>query len=199
MAAPPLAARIIPIANRLDVGYQSVLVFHAFAALAIFEKTVQPPGGDGGAPIMTTTMLNLAYETKAPQRLRGYSDGVVVAAYDPKVVAVLDELINLPTSITFGWPDGTAAAFWAYLQKYEFSALEKDKQPDVTLTVTVTNWDPVNCVEAGPVHYNGTGSCGPYTVPSNLGNFITYNATVAAGGGSAPATPAFPTTPWNNP
>lgn len=169
MAAPPIARRVIPLAVRLDVGYQAVVVFRSLPNLAIFEKTNQPPGGDGGDPIETTTQLNLAFETKSPQRLKGYGDATIVAAYDPHVFATLDGIINLPDSVTFGWPDGSAAAYWAYLRKYEFSAMEKGAQPEMTLTIVVTNWDPTNCVEAGPTYFNGTGSCGPYIDPLEYG------------------------------
>lgn len=163
MAAPVLAVRAIPLAIRLDCGYQSLVVFKSKENLAIFEKTVQPPGFDGGDAIKTTTMLNSDWETKAPQRLAGHDDAVVVAAYDPHVMSVLNNvLINVPDSITWAYPEGSAEVYWAYLQKVAKSPLQKDQQPEMTLTIVVTNWDPVNCVEAGPVFVSGTGSCGPF-------------------------------------
>ncbi len=106
-------------------------------------------------------MLNLAYETKAPQRLIGFDDGVVVAAYDPHVFNTLETLVNLPDSITFAYPEGSAECYWGYLQHVSKTPLQKDQQPEMTLTIVITNWDPINCVEAGPVFVAGTGSCGP--------------------------------------
>lgn len=169
MAAPVATVRALPLAVRLDCGYQSVICFRSLPGLAIFEKTVQPPGFDGGDAIKTTTMLNEFYESKAPQRLVGHDDGVVVAAYDPHVMSALENLINVPDSITWGYPDGSGEVYWAYLQKVAKSALVKDQQPEMTLTIVVTNWDPVNCVEHGPIFIQGTGSCGPYTPPIEWG------------------------------
>lgn len=162
MAAPVLAVRAIPLAIRLDSGYQSLVVFRAIENLAIFEKTVQPPSPNGGDAIMTTTMLNQFSETKAPQRLVGDDDAIVVAAYDPAVMSTLRQMTNVPDSITFAYPDGSAEVYWGYLQKVAKSPLQKDQQPEMTLTIVITNWDPINCVEAGPVFVNGTGSCGYY-------------------------------------
>ena len=168
MAAPVLAARAIPLAVRLDSGYQSLVVFRGYENLPIFEKTVQPPSPNGGDPINTTTMLNQFNETKAPQRLVGDDDSIVVAAYDPAVLATLRSIINVPDSISWIYPDGSAEVYWGYLQKAAKSPLQKDQQPEMTLTIVITNWDPVNCVEAGPVFVNGTGSCGYFI--DTLGN-----------------------------
>ncbi len=161
MAAPTLSARAIPLAIRLDCGYQSVVCWKSHTSLAIFEKTVQVPSPDIGDAIKTTTMLNEYYETKAPQRLVGHDDGVVVAAYDPHVMATIEALTGFVDAITWGYPDGSAEVYWAYLSKAAKSPLQKDQQPEMTLTIVVTNFDPVNCVEAGPVFVQGTGSCGP--------------------------------------
>lgn len=162
MAAPTVASRILPTAIRLDDGYQALIVFASIPDLPIFEKTVQPGAFEGGDPIMTSTMLNSVWETKAPQRLKSIDDIIVVAAYDPGEIDELNSLINLPDSVTVAWPDGSAQAQWAYLRRAEFSPLTKGEQPEVTLTIVVTNWDPIECVEAGPVFIDGTGSCGPY-------------------------------------
>lgn len=170
MALPVLSVRAIPLAVRLDCGYQSVIVFKGRENLAIFEKTVQPPSPDGGDKIKTSTMLNVNYETSAPQRLLGFDDAVVVAAYDPHVMSILDTLVNLQDSITFAYPEGSAEVYWGYLQKVAKSPLQKDQQPEMTLTIVITNWDPVNCVEAGPIFVNGTGSCGFYTGMGVLGD-----------------------------
>lgn len=166
MAAPPITNRIIPTAVRLDVGYQTVIAFASAPGLAIWEKTVQPPAMDGGDAIDTTTQLNCAYDTMAPQRLQKFDDIVVVAGYSTHAIPILNGLINFPDSVTIAYPDGSAWAFWAYLKKAESSALEKGQFPDITLTITITNWDPIHCVEAGPTFQQGTGSCGPYTPPN---------------------------------
>jgi hypothetical protein len=155
----------MPLGIRLDCGYQSVVVFATHPGMLIWEKTVQPPSPDGGDPIKTSTMLNVDFETTIPQRLMGFDAGVVVAAYDPKVYNTLvGELINVIDSVTFAYPEGSAEVYWAYLQKAVKTPLQKDQQPEMTLTIPVTNWDPVNCVESAPVFISGTGSCGPHNI-----------------------------------
>lgn len=158
-AAPAFADRVMPNGVRLDDGYQSLIVFRNFAALRIWEKTVQPGALEGGDPIMTSTMLNECCETKAPQRLKGVDDIVVVAAYDAGAVETFWTMINVPDAITVIWPDGSRQAQWGYLRRAEFSPLTKGEQPEVTLTIVVTNWDPNECVEACPEWEDGTGSC----------------------------------------
>jgi hypothetical protein len=159
MAAPVPQTRVLPTAVRLDDGYQSVIVFDGYESLAIYEKSVQPPAMDGGDPIDTTTMLNTTVETKKPQCLVGFDDGTVVAAYDPGELDTLYALVNEEISITYAYPDGSAYCHWGSVRRVEPSPLVKGEQPEVTLTIVVTNWDPVNCVEAGPVFVDGTGSC----------------------------------------
>lgn len=159
MAAPVIGTRVMPTGVRLDDGYQSLIIFSAFNALRIWEKTVQPGALEGGDPIVTTTMLNECCETKAPQRLKGVDDIVVVAAYDPAAASTFWDMVNVPDNITVAWPDGSAQAQWGYVRRFEFSPLTKGEQPEVTLTIVVTNWDPNECVEACPVWAEGTGSC----------------------------------------
>lgn len=162
MAAPAISARALPIAIRLDDGFQSVIVASTNPALEIFEKTVQPGAFEGGDPIMTTTMLNQTCETKSPQRLKGVDDIVVVAAYDPAYLEDFWDMINVPDAYTTAWPDGSAQAQWAYMRRFEPSPLTKGEQPEATITFVVTNWDPYACEEACPVWQSGTGSCSQF-------------------------------------
>lgn len=163
-AAPQFAARILPAAIRLDDGHNAAIVFHSRPDLSIFEKSVQPGAFEGGDPIMTSTHFNDEWETKSPQRLKSIDDIVVVAGYDPGQLdapGMIRDLINNPDAVTVAWPEGSAQTQWAYLRRAEFSPLVKGEMPEVTLTIVVTNWDPFNCVEEGPVWVDGTGSCGP--------------------------------------
>lgn len=161
MAAPVPNTRQFPTAMRLDDGHQSVIAWNSQADLAIFEKTLQVPATDNGDPIETSTMLNQEFETKAPQRLKGHDDGVVVAGFDPNARETIDDLVGLPDSISWWYPEGTGYVHWGYARRAEFSPLTKGEMPEVTISIVQTNWDPYNCAEAGPVYVDGTGSCGP--------------------------------------
>ncbi len=159
MAAPPLTARGAVAGTRLDNGFGILLAFASNPTIEVYEKSVTPPAIDGGEPIDTTTNHNVASMSKAPQCLDEWGDVTVVAAYDPAVLPELQVMTNLPQGITVHYPDATSLSFWGYLRRTEHSALVKGQQPELTLTVVVTNWDPVNCVEAIPVLVAGTGSC----------------------------------------
>lgn len=159
MAAPPLTARVLPDGVSLGNGFGSMVVFQLAPSLDIFEKSVQPPAMDGGDKIDTTTHLNSVYESSKPQCLVSHDDAVVIAAYDPAVLSTIEDMINEEQSISFLYPDGSAYVVWGYLKRAEPSPLVKGVQPEITLTIVVTDWDPTLCVEAGPVFVDGTGSC----------------------------------------
>lgn len=159
MAAPVAVARGAINGIRHDDGFGAAIVFASNPTIELWETSVQPPSGDGGDPIVTSTHRNTARVTKAAQRLVETGDSVVVCTYDPAVVTELDALVNEEQVITVVWGDGTTLAYYGYLRKYEFSPLVKGQQPTVTLTIVATNFDPVNCEEANPVLVAGTGSC----------------------------------------
>lgn len=159
MAAPTVTARVIPAGGPLPDGYQSFLTFSMDPNIEVWEKTVQPLGQEGGDPIDTTTMHNNTFVTKRPQLLMENTDAVVVAGYRPIAFRALQNIINAEQSITIHFPDTSTIAFWGYLKTTEFAPLTRGEQPEVTLTIVCTNWDPNNCVEAGPVVAEGVGSC----------------------------------------
>lgn len=161
MANPAVTQRTFPSGVRLDNGYQSLVVFSLAPALDIFEKSVQPPADDGGDPILTDTMLNQERVTKAPQCLISADDAVIVAAYDPGQYSDILAMLNVPQTISYLYPDGSAQAHYGFIRRIERSPLVKGEQPEVTITIVQSDWDPVNCVEEGPVFTDGTGSCTP--------------------------------------
>lgn len=159
MASPTVTARIQPTAIRLDDGHGSVVAFADDPDLEVYEVSVTPGAVDGGEEIVTTSHHNDTYTTKSPQHLIDNEPTVMECSYDPGKRSAIEARINDPGSITQAWPDGSYKAFWGYLKRAEFGPLVKGQQPRVTLTIVETDYDPVNCVEAGPVFFDGTGSC----------------------------------------
>lgn len=159
MAFPAAQTRGTVSGVRIDNGWQSTIAFADNLTIEIYEKTITPPSVGAGDPIDTTTMLNDVYMTKSPQCLEEWGDIVVVAAYDPAVLSELRTLLGDNMAITIEWPDGTKLTVWGFLNNIEYGALVKGEQPEITLTVVVSNYDSTNCVEAGPVLTAGTGSC----------------------------------------
>lgn len=151
MSAPALSARSTPSGILLPDGYQTLISFTANTSVSFWEKTVKPPGADGGDPIQQTTMHNIAWRTMAPRALKTLTESTCVAAYDPNVFNQIISLINVRTSITVHFPDGSTLVFYGFLQKFEPSEMKEGDQPEATVTICPTNYDYSAHVEAAPV------------------------------------------------
>src|SRR4051812_20762366 len=135
MAAPTLSTRGAPSGIRMEDGFPTKLSFAANPTVEVWERSIKPPGMDGGDPIPTSTMHNLAVHTFAPRSLIKYDPISVLVNYDPNVYLSLKALVNVRGSITIRWYDGSTLTFYGYLQKVEFSELKEGDEPEATLTV----------------------------------------------------------------
>ncbi len=151
MSAPTPTARQTPAGIKVKDGFPATITFAADPDVSFWEKTVKPPGIDGGDPIPQTTMLNSAWHTMAPRSLKKLTECSGSAAYDPNVVNNILALINVETTVTVRWADGSTLAFFGYLQKVEFEELKEGEQPSLNYTVQPTNFDPVAHTEQPPV------------------------------------------------
>lgn len=126
---------------RMDDGYRTIVTFDG-AAIEVWEKTVTPPGMDGGGGIPTTTMRNNFLRTKDPKQLVDFTDLVFTAAYDPIVYAtVIAVAIQINQLITVTFPDGSTVVFWGFLDKFIPGENSEGNQPIATVTVVITNHD----------------------------------------------------------
>jgi hypothetical protein len=150
---------------KLPDGYQSLITINPYPAIAFWEKSVKPPGIDGKEAIDTTTMLNLAWRTFHSRSLKTLTEAGGKVAYDPNVIPVLFDIINVDTTFTYEWPDQGTLAFYAFLQSFEFDDLEEGKFPEATIKITPTNYyfDPSTSTyyEEGPVWTHGSGTSTP--------------------------------------
>lgn len=158
MTAPTVTARGTPGGNRIPDGFSAKITFASNPTLSLYEKTLKPSGTDGGDPIDTTTMHNSTWMTMRAQQLKKSDPITVTAAYDPDFIPSIIALVNREDTISVHWATGDAAAVYGYLQKYEFGELKKGEFPEVTLTIVVTNWDPVGNVEAGYTYVPAAGT-----------------------------------------
>jgi hypothetical protein len=157
MAAPVATPRGTPAGFVSKDGFGSFLTVAGVPQLNIFEKDTGVPGMDGGDPVDTSTHHNEAYRTFAPRSLVTLTPFQVVAAYDPCVYDDLLALINIEKEMTTTFFDTSTLAFFGYIQTVEFSGLVDGEQPEMTITIVPTNYDPDDCTEAGPVLVcNGT-------------------------------------------
>ena len=151
--APPTAldmATRIPGGIPLQDGYQTLIGLTLAPTIRFWEKTVTPPGVDGGDSIDRTTMHNIDWKTKGARSLKDMTDITCTANYDPAVHTDIEAAINREDTITIVFADGTTIAMFGYLQKFESNDVQEGETPECTITFVITNWDPTNNVEAGP-------------------------------------------------
>ena len=158
MAAPSVTAIGTPGGIKLSDGYSCVYAFERMPTVSLWEKTVQPPGLDLGDAVDQTTMRNELWRTKQSRSLLDLTESQVVCAYDPQVYDDIVELAGQEGSITVHFPDGTTLSFYGFLKSFDPSPLEEGSQPEATVTVVPTNFDPVNKVEAGPAIASVSGT-----------------------------------------
>ena len=144
----------------LHDGYQTLINLSGAptgAGVTFWEKTVQPPGIDGGEPIDLTTMRNADVRTKAPRHLYDVTPVQVNASYDPTVYTVILAQVNINQLITTTMPDGATIVWWGYLQKFIPESNEEGKQPMAAITLIPTNINNSG-VEVIPVFTEGSGT-----------------------------------------
>src|SRR5689334_19933032 len=100
MSAPVPTAPGTPAGILLDDGFSTRITFATNTTVSLWEKSVKPPGLDGGDPIEQTTMRNLTLRTFAPRGLQTLTPMTTTAAYDPNVYNQLLALININTTVT---------------------------------------------------------------------------------------------------
>lgn len=156
--APSPTPRTTPTGIKLDDGYQTLITPAANADVNFWEKTVKPPGLDGGDPTNTTTMHNVTYRTQSPKALITMTEMTLTVAYDPVMYTEALALINVETTYTVTFPDGSTLAFYGYLQSFEPGDHTEGEQPEATITIQPTNQDPTDGSEQAAVLTNVTGT-----------------------------------------
>jgi hypothetical protein len=141
MAAPTPTARQDPAGIRLEDGYRTLVTFASIPTASLWEISITPPGMDGGDPVDTTTMHNDDYRTMAPRALITLTEFTFTAAYDPNFYNQLLTIVNVETTVTVTFPDGSTLAFFGFLQKIEPEELVEGTMPTVSVTVCPTNTD----------------------------------------------------------
>lgn len=137
--------------QRLDDGYQTLISFAADPTVLFYEKTVTPPGVDGGGAIDTTTMHNTTWRTQNPRALLSLSNASTTVAYDPACYPEIIALTNVNTLITVTFPDGDTLAFWGWLNTFTPGPSEENDQPTADIEIIPSNQN-ASGVETAPVH-----------------------------------------------
>lgn len=156
--APTPSERQFPSGTHLDDGFRTLIVFASDPNVAFWEKTVQPPGMDGGDPVETSTMHNVLWRTMSPRFLRTATTAKAKVAYDPKLYVDIVTLINKRDTLTVRFPNHDMVAFYGYLKSFTPDALEEGKQPEADVEIQPTNEDPTTLNEEAPVWVEASGT-----------------------------------------
>ena len=152
MAAPSPTTRTPPTGQPMRDGYQTLITFENADSIIFWEKGVQPPGLEGGDPIDATTMHNETWRTFGTPALITLTPSSTRVAYDPAVFDTIVSIINVETTITITFPDGSTLAFFGRLQNFEPDELVEGSQPEASVTIAATNWDTGDNTEAAPLY-----------------------------------------------
>jgi len=154
MAAPTPTARVDPTGIRLTDGYRTLVTLAADTNVRLWERSITPPGLEGGDPIDTTTMHNDRWRSMAPRALITMTEFQMECGYDPKAYDELLALLNVETTITVLFPDTSTLAFYGFMRNFQPGALEEGTFPTATVTIVPTNADPTTGAEEAPVLYS---------------------------------------------
>jgi hypothetical protein len=159
MAAPTPVTRQDPTGIMLREGYQSFIACALNPSIGFFEKEVQPAGWDGDEFVDITTMHNDEVTTKYPRGLKSVTDKSGTAAYDPAVLESIRSLINVNTTWTTTFPDGSTQSVYAALKVFQPQAMSRGNHPEAQFTIVATNIDSANSfAEAIPVIVSVSGT-----------------------------------------
>lgn len=160
MAAPVASTRITPTAWKVDQGYRILITLAANKSIAFFEVEVTPAGVDGGDAIKTSTQFNNTYHSKRPRHLMMTDGAKVKAQLAAGTRHQCELIINVETTITETYPDGSTYAYYGFLKSVKFGSFKEGEKPDCDIEIVETDWDYVNAVEAGPVYVPTAGTSG---------------------------------------
>lgn len=157
MAAPSPTARGTPSGRMLKDGYRCLITFASNPTIEFWEKSVTPPGFDGGDKIDITTMHNNDYRTFAPRALITLMESSFTAAYDPAVLTSIEGLINRRDTVTIRFSDGSTWSFYGFLKSFAPQEVSEGEQPAAQCSIEPINMDPSD-VERGPTVVSVSGT-----------------------------------------
>jgi hypothetical protein len=135
----------------LNDGHPTLVSFSLNPTIEFKEKTVTPPGIDGGGENDTTTMRNEAWRTRQPKSLKTLSEFSMTCAYDPVLYDSILAMVNVNQQITVTFPDESEVEFWGWLNAFTPNEVSEGEQPTAEIAVIPSNQDNSG-VEQPPVY-----------------------------------------------
>ncbi len=136
---------------RIDDGFSTTVDFSLAPSVTFWEKTVTPPGVQGGGANDITTMRNTRYRTMAPKKLVTLSEMNLTVAYDPACLDDIMDMIQINGEITLNFPDGSTWVFWGWLDEFTPGENAEGSQPTATVKIIPSNMDD-SLAEIAPVY-----------------------------------------------
>lgn len=141
----------MPVDQRLDDGFSTIITFQNIPSVKLYEKEVTPPGITAGGPIETTTMRNVTWRTMAPRALKSLTPVSATVAFATIAIPQVQAQIGINQLITITFPDLSTLVFWGWLEEFTIGAMVEGEQPTATITINPGNIDG-DGVEVAPVY-----------------------------------------------
>ena len=153
-----VVARETPVGYMLEHGFKALVTLEIDPDISFWEKTVKPPGLDGGEKIDITTMHNLLWKTYAAQKLMEATDMTGTCAYAPEVLEQIKSVINVATMVWIMFSDGDYWGIPGFLRMFDPQEIQIGQQPEASYTISFTNRHPTTKAELGPTWSGNTGT-----------------------------------------
>jgi hypothetical protein len=123
---------------RFDDGFATLI---SLGGTNFWEKTVTPPGVEGGGAVETSTMRNVAWRTKNPKKLKSMTDSSFTAAFASAAYTTILAQINVNQEIVITFPDESTLTFWGWLDSFVPGEFAEGEQPTADCTIICSNQD----------------------------------------------------------
>lgn len=144
--------RSTPVGRRMEDGFSTKIAHASDPDISFWEKTVQPPGVEGGDAIELTDMHNTAWRTFAARSLLTLTPIAVTVHWDPKVYSQIIALANVEGLITVHLPNADTIEFYGFFRNFIPGPHEEGSPPEADMEVVPTCRNPTTGAEVAPVY-----------------------------------------------
>ena len=106
-----------------------------FGGITLYEKSVTPPGVDGGGEVNTTTMGTVTWRSKQPKALKTLTNCKATVAYASADYTTLVAQVNVVQTITITFSDDTTISFSGWLDKFTPGDSSEGEQPTAEIEI----------------------------------------------------------------
>lgn len=136
----------------LKDGHSTIITLGTTGAVKFYEKTVKPPGLQGGGGNSATTMRNTRWRTQFPKKLLTATEIDITASYDVEVFDDIPPELQKNQLITVTFENGDKVKFYGWLEEFVPNEHKEGEQPTANVKILVSNIHSTTGVETGPVY-----------------------------------------------